>query len=140
MFDPSVTIFESTQNQLAESPLWHPMLNTFFWVDINKKLLLSKNIHSESQLKTVNMPDTLSAIAWIDEQHLLLGTSTGIYKYHINSSTRHLILSIENTQLNRRSNDGRADPWGGFWLSTMDVNAKKGMVKYTVIIKTSLKP
>ncbi|WP_166421768.1 SMP-30/gluconolactonase/LRE family protein [Pseudoalteromonas sp. Z1A8] len=139
MFDPSVTIFESTQNQLAESPLWHPMLNTFFWVDINKKLLLSKKTHNESQLKIVNMPDTLSAIAWIDEQHLLLCTSTGLYKYHINSNTRHLILNIENTLLNRRSNDGRADPWGGFWFSTMDVNAKKGDGKIYRYYKRQLK-
>jgi len=126
MFDPTVSVFENTQHQLAESPLWHPLLNTLFWVDINKKQLLSKGIKDICRVNTVTMPNTLSALAWIDESHLLLSTSTGLYKYHIESHSRELIINIEQDHLQRRSNDGRADPWGGFWLSTMDINAKKG--------------
>lgn len=126
MFAPNVSVFENTQHQLAESPLWHPLLNTLFWVDINKKLLLSKAMQETCEVNIVAMEDTVSALAWIDEFYLLLSTSTGLYKYHIESNSRELIINIEQDHLDRRSNDGRADPWGGFWLSTMNINANNG--------------
>lgn len=149
MLDFKVTVFNSTQNRLGESPLWHPLLNTLFWVDIDKKTLFSKKVDNtpkktlntistdikniESQtlplINQVTMPDTVTAIAWLNADYLVLGTNTGIYRYHIISNTRELIIAIENDQPNTRSNDGRADPWGGFWLSTMHVNAEKGQGK-----------
>ena len=149
MLDFKATVFNSTQNRLGESPLWHPLLNTLFWVDIDKKTLFSKKVDNTSKktlntlstnikniesqtlpiINQVTMPDTVTAIAWLDVDYLVLGTNTGIYRYHIISNTRELIIELESDLPHTRSNDGRADPWGGFWLSTMHVNAKKGQGK-----------
>lgn len=137
MIDSNVTVFSNVQNKLGESPLWHPLLNTLFWVDIKQNLLLSKSLSASGTTQTA-MPDTLSAIAWLDKSHLLLSTDTGIYKYHIKTNTRIILSLLEDTQLTRRSNDGRADPWGGFWLSTMDKNASAGQGKIYRFYKSQL--
>lgn len=134
MTNDNISVFTHTQNQLGESPLWHPLLDTLFWVDIDKKLLFKKPLSSfknafDSDPKSLEMPNTVTALAWLDSQHLLLGTDVGIYRYHIENNTHELIAELENDQPNMRSNDGRADPWGGFWLSTMDVEATPGKGK-----------
>lgn len=139
MTDSSVTVFSNLQNTLGESPLWHPLLNTLFWVDIEQNLLLSKRLSPEGEVTQVKMLDTVSALAWLDEAHLIIGTSTGIYKYHVASGVRQTLILLENTQLTRRANDGRADPWGGFWLSTMDRDAHTGEGKIYRFYQNSLK-
>ncbi len=138
MTDSSVTVFSNVQNKLGESPLWHPLLETLFWVDIEKNLLLSKCLTKPDSLTQVEMQDTVSALAWLDKAHLIIGSSTGIYKYHIASGVRQTLTFLENTQSTRRSNDGRADPWGGFWLSTMDTNARSGEGKIYRFYQNSL--
>ena len=35
-------------------------------------------------------------------------------------------MPLEADQPLTRSNDGRADPWGGFWIGTMGFNAERG--------------
>ncbi|GAA61747.1 Smp-30/Cgr1 family protein [Pseudoalteromonas sp. BSi20652] len=147
MFDFKVTVFNNTQNQLGESPLWHPLLDTLFWVDIDKKILYSRkedsilknDLNDTSIVKQVTMDDTVTALAWLNADYLILGTNTGIYRHHINNETQELIVAIEKDESNTRSNDGRADPWGGFWLSTMHVDAKKGQGKIYRYYKHKLK-
>ena len=118
MTNDNITVFTHSQNQLGESPLWHPLLGTLFWVDIDKKLLFSMALNSStgaftSDAKSIGMPNTVTALAWLDFQHLLLGTDVGIYRYHIENNTHELIAELESSEPNTRSNDGRADPWGG---------------------------
>ena len=129
MSDFKITLFNNTQNQLGESPLWHPMLAKLFWVDINKKLLFCCSLGKPANAYSVEMPFIVTAIAWQDKEHLILGTESGIYRYNIKRKIPQLITELESGDSNRRSNDGRADPWGGFWLSTMDKTAEKGQGK-----------
>jgi sugar lactone lactonase YvrE len=129
MADFKTILFSKVQNQLGESPLWHPILDMLFWVDINKKLLFCRSFDEPEKIHSVEMPFIVTAIAWHDAEHLILGTELGIYRYNINSKFTELIIELESNELNRRSNDGRADPWGGFWLSTMDKSAQKGQGK-----------
>lgn len=110
MSDFKITLFNNTQNQLGESPLWHPMLATLFWVDINKKLLFCCSLGKPANAYSVEMPFIVTAIAWQDKEHLILGTESGIYRYNIKRKIPQLITELESGETNRRSNDGRADP------------------------------
>jgi|TARA_B110000977_G_scaffold61054_1_gene82891 sugar lactone lactonase YvrE len=108
-------------SDLGEGPLWHPKLKSLFWFDIN-----SFKMHnwSNSKLKTWVFSEPVSAAGWIDEEHLMVATASSLTKLALSTDTRELIVNLEGSMIHTRSNDGRADPWGGFWISTMGLNAE----------------
>ncbi|KEO58135.1 SMP-30/gluconolactonase/LRE family protein, partial [Thioclava indica] len=60
-----------------------------------------------------------SAAGWIDRDTLLILTETGLRRFDIASGAHDPVAAIEATRADTRCNDGRADPMGGFWASTM---------------------
>lgn len=120
--DPLIEIYDSTNCGLGESPLWHPINQDLFWVDLPNHLLFRK---SGKTLQSWTFDEMVSAIGWIDEDHLLLATETGLIQFQISTEKQTLLCKIEADLPQNRSNDGRADPWGGFWVGTMSKSADK---------------
>ncbi|MGL1921218.1 MAG: SMP-30/gluconolactonase/LRE family protein [Hyphomicrobiales bacterium] len=118
----AVTIFDDTQCALGEGPLWHPLREQFFWFDINQKqLLTSKN----GNRKMWQFTEHVSAAGWLDENTLLICSETAFLEFNIETGEQDVIAPLEADIPNNRSNDGRADPQGGMWIGTMDLEAKK---------------
>lgn len=118
----AVTIFDDTQCALGEGPLWHPLREQFFWFDINQKqLLTSKN----GNRKMWQFTEHVSAAGWVDENTLLICSETAFLEFNIETGEQDVIAPLEADIPNNRSNDGRADPQGGMWIGTMDLEAKK---------------
>jgi len=67
--------------------------------------------------------EMVSATGWIDDKRLLIASETQLFSFDVESGRRDFVASLEADNPATRSNDGRADPWGGFWISTM---GKKG--------------
>jgi sugar lactone lactonase YvrE len=61
----------------------------------------------------------VSAAGWIDTEHLLIASETGLSRFNLETQEDVMICPIEADNDLTRSNDGRADPWGGFWMGTM---------------------
>ncbi len=113
------TVFDERKCQLGEGPFWHPGQQDLFWFDIlDKKLLSSSN--------EWDLPRAASAAGWIDTNTLLLATSSGLETFDLVTGRCVLIEAVEAENLRTRSNDGRTDPLGGFWFSTMGWNAETG--------------
>lgn len=110
-------IYDQTQCQLGEGPLWHPERRELFWFDILGKHLHSANRHWQ-------FPNFVSAAGWIDATTLLIASSNALSRFDIVSSDTHRICDLEADNRATRSNDGRADPQGGFWIGTMGINAE----------------
>lgn len=118
----AVTIFDDTQCALGEGPLWHPLREQFFWFDINnKQLLTSKDGHR----KMWQFTEHVSAAGWVDENTLLICSETAFLEFNIETGEQDIVAPLEADIPNSRSNDGRADPQGGMWIGTMDLEAKK---------------
>lgn len=115
------TIFDDTACQLGEGPLWHPEREQLFWVDIVRQTLFSRST-------TLNKPhswsfdEAVSALGWIDKDHVLIASETGLLRFNLLNGRTETICAVEADNPLTRSNDGRADPWGGFWLGTMGKN------------------
>ncbi len=116
-------IIDHTPCGLGESPLWHPLRKELFWVDLPNHTL---HCRRGSEVDVWTLAEMISAIGWIDEERLLLAGETGLWEFEITSSKQTLLCEVEADQPHKRSNDGRADPWGGFWVSTMHKEAKYG--------------
>ncbi|SPH18744.1 6-deoxy-6-sulfogluconolactonase [Defluviimonas aquaemixtae] len=119
----SVTVFSATRCALGEGPMWHPERAELFWFDILGKRLHAKGAGGE---RNWQFDEHISAAGRIDRETLLIASETGLYRFDIGSGERSLVVALEADNPVTRSNDGRADPWGGFWIGTMGKTAERG--------------
>ena len=61
---------------------------------------------------------------WIDRETLLIASETDLWRFDIGTGTRLRLVALEEGNRVTRSNDGRADPQGGFWIGTMGKSAE----------------
>lgn len=116
-------LFDERQCQLGEGPLWHPERQQLFWFDIlNKKLLSRENGTPLSW----QFDEHVSAAGWVSQSELLIASETKLFLFDLTSETSTDICALEADNSVTRSNDGRADPNGGFWIGTMGFNAEPG--------------
>lgn len=118
-----MTPYDHRRCQLGEGPLWHPLRKQLFWFDIVGQKLLSQN---EGHPLEWSFDEPVSASGWVDTDSLLIASSTGLWHFNLTEGDRKLVSPLESENDATRSNDGRADPWGGFWIGTMGCNAEPG--------------
>lgn len=111
-------IYDATQCQLGEGPLWHPERAELFWFDILGKRLHCRGSHWQ-------FDDFVSAAGWVDDSSLLVATDNAIRHLDLTTGDHRVIVDLEPDNRVTRSNDGRADPQGGFWIGTMGIEAEK---------------
>lgn len=116
-------IFDPRQCELGEGPLWHPGIGKFFWFDILNRKLYSREAEGPQEWRFDRMA---SAAGWVDDDRLLIGTETGLTLLTFSSGQLENLAPIEADNPATRSNDGRADRQGGFWLGTMGKQAETG--------------
>ena len=116
-----MSLFDDRLCTLGEGPLWHPLRKQLFWFDIEGKALLTRK--GESVGKWV-FDDYVSAAGWVDEDRLLIASATELFVFNLETGTREHVCSLETDKSANRSNDGRADAYGGFWIGTMGFDAE----------------
>lgn len=117
------TLFDPRICTLGEGALWHPERGQAFWFDILGKRLLSR--HQGRELSW-QFDEPVSAAGWIDRDSLLIASASALFRFHLGSGARESLVALEADRPGNRSNDGRADPWGGFWIGTMGLDASPG--------------
>ena len=107
-----ISVFDDRICELGESPLWHPERQELVWVDMFGKKLMTKS-------QAWQFDVFVSALGWIDRTRILLATENELMTFDLETSDQTHVVALEADIPTNRSNDGRADPWGGFWISTM---------------------
>ena len=123
----SVKIFDDRACFLGEGPFWHPLREQFFWFDIINKKMLSRATHDSDfggEPLEWQFDEHVSAAGWIDHDTLFMASETGLYRFNIESGEKLQLAALEADNPRTRSNDGRADPLGGFWIGTMSKTAQ----------------
>lgn len=116
------TLFDDRYCLLGEGPMWHPKRKQFFWFDILNKKLLSQD---DNDPKEWVFDEYVSAAGWVDDSTLLIASQTSLFLFDVDTGEKGKVLaSLESDNAITRSNDGRADPYGGFWIGTMGINAE----------------
>jgi sugar lactone lactonase YvrE len=116
-------IFSDTRCTLGEGALWHPERGQLFWVDIPAGRLLTREGDEE---RSWSFDRPVSTAGWIDAGTLLVASATDLFRLDLASGAAESVVALEADDPVTRSNDGRADPWGGFWIGTMGRNAEPG--------------
>jgi sugar lactone lactonase YvrE len=110
-------IYDETICALGEGPIWHPERQQFFWFDI-----LGKRLHTAGQ--HWQFAEYVSAAGWVDRDTFLIASETQLFTFNIETGARRRLCFLEADNPVTRSNDGRADPQGGFWIGTMGKGAE----------------
>ncbi|MEO0991082.1 MAG: SMP-30/gluconolactonase/LRE family protein, partial [Pseudomonadota bacterium] len=108
-------VFDSTRCILGEGPLWHPVREQFLWFDINAYQLL---IREQGKTRVVQFDEHVSAAGWVDDASVLIASETRLFLFDLDRERSEDVEGLEPDDPRTRSNDGRADPWGGFWIGT----------------------
>lgn len=119
----NATIFDDRTCILGEGPLWHPLRGQLFWFDI-----MGRKLHTRTArgAQSWALDELSSAAGWIDADTLLIATERRLATFDIETGATKTVAPLEADNPVTRSNDGRADPWGGFWIGTMGKNAETG--------------
>lgn len=113
-------IFDNRPCDLGEGAFWHPTRAQFFWFDIlNSKLLTQDNGPREYLFS-----EMASAAGWLDHDQLMIATERRFLRLNLVTSAQTDVIGLEADNPVTRSNDGRADPKGGFWIGTMGKSAQ----------------
>lgn len=116
------SVYDDRICELGEGPLWHPTRGQLFWFDIVGRQLLTR---TDGGPWTWSFPGHVSAAGWVDHDHLLIATETGLELFDIETGRAAPVCPLEAENPVTRSNDGRADPYGGFWIGTMGKQAER---------------
>ena len=116
-------VFDDTPCELGEGPLWHPLREQLYWFDI-----LQARLHSREggKTRTVQFGEYVSAAGWVSETELLIASETRLIQFDVDREKAEDVEGLEADDPRTRANDGRADPWGGFWISTMAKEKRAG--------------
>ena len=116
-------IFDDRHCHLGEGPLWHPERAQLFWFDITAGQLLSR---VEDRPLEWQFDEMVSAAGWVDRETLLIASETALFRFDLGTGNREHVAPLEADNPVTRSNDGRADHQGGFWIGTMGKAAEAG--------------
>ena len=116
-------IFDSRVCGLGEGPLWHPIREQLFWFDITGKRLLSQ---LGGKALEWSFKEHVSAAGWVSRARLLIASETALFLFDLETGASKPLCALEADKPANRSNDGRADPYGGFWIGTMGKSAENG--------------
>ena len=114
-----IEIHDDRSCLLGEGPLWHPIRKRLFWFDILNKTLLTAG-------QDWQFDRAVSAAGWVDDNRLLIASQTDLFLFDLRDGTSEHVLPLEADNEVTRSNDGRADPQGGFWIGTMGHQGEAG--------------
>jgi sugar lactone lactonase YvrE len=116
-------IFDDRACTLGEGPLWHPLRQQLYWFDILGNRLLTR---AGNEIQEWDFPEHVSAAGWVSRDELLIASETALFRFNLETGTRSDLVALNADDAQTRSNDGRADPQGGFWIGTMGKKAEKG--------------
>ncbi|PVB61802.1 SMP-30/gluconolactonase/LRE family protein [Labrenzia sp. 011] len=118
-----IDVFDDRRCELGEGPLWHPERGQLFWFDIlNKRLMSNEN----GTPKSWQFDEYVSAAGWVSKTELLIASASMLFLFDLETTASRKLTDLEADNPVTRSNDGRADPQGGFWIGTMGFNAEPG--------------
>lgn len=116
-------IYDHRACELGEGPLWHPVRGQLFWFDIIGQRMLSVERGAPREWR---FPEMVSAAGWLSRDVLLIAGERDLFLFDVETEEMETLAELEADTPQTRSNDGRADPMGGFWIGTMGKRAEPG--------------
>jgi len=106
-------------NVLGEGVQWNSQDGCFWWTDIHAAKLYRYHLHSK-KISHWDLPEKLGCFAFAkNDERILAAFASGIAWFEPESGALEWIAKPEAHLVGNRSNDGRCDRQGRFWLGTI---------------------
>lgn len=106
------------KSECGESPVWCPIEQRLYWVDIDGKVLHRFDPETGGD-ETWPMPEEIGCIALRRSGGLLAGMRSGYFSVDLDTGALTRLGDPEPDKPDNRFNDGAVDPAGRFWAGTM---------------------
>ncbi|WP_157966402.1 SMP-30/gluconolactonase/LRE family protein [Oceanibium sediminis] len=116
------TLFKELDCELGEGPLWDDAHLWFFDILGCKMFRLSADSHTLESWEGERMASAAARTEVRDR--MLIATETELMVFDMDTQTSESLCPLEADNPATRTNDGRADRQGGFWIGTMGKNAE----------------
>ena len=113
---PPVRAVSSQACLLGEAPLWHPVSQKLYWVDIAGQAIARLDGSGEQRWRLEEQPACLAPTA---DGGLVVGLRSGVARFDPATAALTMLATAPWNPADSRSNDGRCDPAGRFWTGTV---------------------
>ena len=117
----TAALFIDSKCRLGEGPFWHQQRQQLFWFDILERTLFAADAAGTIVGKWT-FEKFASAAGVIDKDTLVVAQAGAFLKLDLNSGSKSLLAPLEADIPSNRSNDGRVNPAGGFWVGTLEID------------------
>jgi sugar lactone lactonase YvrE len=117
---PRFEALPAPANRLGECPIWCGESEVLWWVDVLEPALWRFDPASKTCWRHDVDARRLGSIALRKDGGLILACDTGLFAYEPDTGVRKFLVDPEPGIAGHRKNDGRADPWGNFWIGTLE--------------------
>jgi sugar lactone lactonase YvrE len=108
----------TTPSTLGESPFWHPQEHLLYWADIADCKLHRLNTFM-GDVETWAMPSEPGCFAPAKQGGFIIALRDRIVRAQAWGSELQTLAMIDHDAATTRSNDGKCDAAGRFWIGTM---------------------
>ena len=116
--DPKVIL--DSRIELGESIVWNDQEQMLYWVDIHAGNLWFWNGDSNTQAKTLHLPERVGALGLCEGGGVVLALASGFAKFDPQLRKLERLADVESDLPTTRLNDGRIDSAGRFVCGGMD--------------------
>jgi sugar lactone lactonase YvrE len=116
--DAGIAALDAPPSLLGESPLWHPVEQVLYWCDIPGRALNRFDPRTAHHDRWSFETEPASC-APLREGGLLIAMRDGLWRFDTATGQRHPLAQPPYDPHQERFNDGKCDPRGRFWVSTI---------------------
>lgn len=106
---------------LGEGPLWSPRERCLYWTDV-PAYTVHRFCPATGERAAWKMPEMVASMALRARGGMILATTTGVDAWDPETERRERLVAPDAEWPENRSNDGKCDRRGRFWLGTMQNN------------------
>ncbi len=117
MSEPRLVV--DAKNKLGEVPVWCPIQQALYWVDIEGRLL-QRLTPATGLVRRWTMPERIGSFALRAGGGLVCAFASGFAFFDLETEAVEWIARPEAGTPRNRFNDGKCDRAGRFWAGTMD--------------------
>ena len=115
--DRQVVAYEY-QAIMGEAPIWHPLRNTLFWLDVHGKRLF-EYIPEQKDCRTWDFKRKISTVVPESKVTVIVAQENELLRLDLDTGERERLAAIDDANGALRFNDGKCDPRGRFWVGTL---------------------
>jgi len=115
------TTLNDSLSQLGESPFWHPLERSLYWLDIpGRAVLRTRGEIGHAAVERWDLPTEPGCMAPARSGGLVIALRDGIYRARDWGGTLRPLARVDHDVRTMRFNDGKCDLLGRFWAGTIN--------------------